>query len=49
MGEQHDKPQTPAERAHWEQAEQRERNLWRSSFIIIALLSIGLGLSLIHI
>ena len=45
MGEQHDKPQTAAERAHWEQAERRERNLWRSSFIIITLLSIGLGIT----
>jgi PAS domain S-box-containing protein len=45
MSQQPNKPQSEAERAHWEQAERRERNLWRSSFIIIVLLSIGLGIT----
>ncbi len=45
MGEQPDKSQKSSDRAQLEQAEQRERNLWRSSFIIIVLLSIGLGIT----
>jgi PAS domain S-box-containing protein len=40
-----DYSQKPTGASQWDQVEQRERNLWRTSFIILILLAIGLGVT----
>ncbi|HXW18444.1 MAG TPA: PAS domain S-box protein, partial [Candidatus Acidoferrales bacterium] len=45
MAHEPDDSQKVTKDAVWQKMEQRERNLWRSSFIILILLAIGLGVS----
>src|SRR5208282_5803408 len=39
------KPTPVSDASHWDQIDKRERALWRSSFLILVLLAIGLGIA----